>query len=149
MPFYEVLDVLNFVHDYLDTHKEEIGLNYIGYGDEEHLPNFPVAVVTPEPDIRAIKGTHQFERIFNLSVFVYHADLTVNHRIRTQQDMELATAVVRLLHANFTLDGNIVFGFVDGSSPGVVVRGGATTPQQIVSTRLTWTGQGREPFQHD
>lgn len=148
MPFYYVEEVMTYVFEYLDLHKEELGINHVGYGDEELIPGWPAIQVAGEPDDREIKATQQFRRTFNLSIFVFHADLSINHRIRTQEDMELATAVVKKLHEDYTLGGNIIFGYVTNSSPGVVLRGNLESPQEVVSTRLVWTGQGTEPFQH-
>src|SRR5688572_27164484 len=101
--FHDIEQVMDYIYEYLDLHKGEVGIKYVGYGDEELLPGMPALIVTGEPDTREVEGTNQFKRIFFLSVFIYHADLSINHRVRTQQDMQLATEVKRLLHADYTL----------------------------------------------
>ena len=73
--FNDPLEVLDYVHDYIDVRAEEIGLAFAGYGEERLIPEYPAILVTAGPVTREIHGTHTFEITFLLEMWVYHAKI--------------------------------------------------------------------------
>ena len=139
-------DSAKHIHDLLADNKDSVGVKYIGFGDERLLGNYPSVVVTSEPLDRTVHGTHHFEVILRCSIWVYHAKLGVGHKIRTLEDMQLAKEITKLIHTDFTLGGNVVFGHIDGETPGIVNRMIGGKSQAVVGTRLTWTGRSIQNF---
>jgi hypothetical protein len=139
-------EVLDHVYNLMVTNKTPLGLGFVGYADEELLPEYPAVVVSAEPLARDIHATHQFLVRFNLSLWVYHAKLTDSHKVRSKSDLLLVTAIRNVVHSDFTLGGNIVFGHVDSENPGILVGPRGRRGDAVVGTRMTWTGQGRVPF---
>lgn len=140
-------DAAEYIHDFLDQNKGTVGINYVGYGDERLLGKYPSLVVTPDPLTREVSGTHTFRIGINVSIWVYHANLAVGHKIRTMEDIRLAEEVTKLLHRDYTMGGNVVFGFVDGEQPGVISRVVGGRAQSVVGTRLTWSAISQQRFQ--
>jgi|SRR3989304_7313350 len=138
----EIEEVLDFVHNVLDTNKVALGLGYVAYGTEELLPQYPAAVVTPGPQQTSLHATRQFRNDFVLEIWVLHAKLSISRRERTKEDLELVTAIKNKLHEDKTLSGNVVFGQVTARTPSVIyVREGS---DPVVTTRMAWQGFGLE-----
>ena len=142
-----VEDSAKYLHDLLDDNKDRLGIKYVGFGDERLLGEYPACVITSEPLDRTIHGTQQFEVILRCSIWIYHAKLSVGHKIRTLEDMELAREVTKLIHADYSMKGNIVFGHIDGETPGVVNRLIGGKGQAVIGTRLAWVGRSIQRFE--
>jgi hypothetical protein len=145
--YYDILQPFDFIVDLLNDNKATLGLRYIAQHDEELIPQYPCVLVQTDRTDTSQHATGQFAKIFNIDLWVFHAELTVGRATRSRMDIELATAVRRLLHSNYTLNGHIIFGFVNGENPGLTARiigPGVTT---IVTTRLTWMGENRVPYE--
>ena len=136
-------EVMDYLHDKLEDNKITLGIKYIGYGDEDLIPEYPAVLVTADPVNREIHATHTFRNFFNLSLWVYHADMSVTRKVRNREDLLLCSAIYRLIHDDLTLGGNIIFGYIDSEVPGVIRnrRRGAA-----VGTRMTYLGEARERF---
>lgn len=148
MAFYDVLQVLDYLHDRIDSNKTALGLRYIAYGDEQLLPQYPAAVVTAErPMSRELHATRQFKVVFNCDIYVLHARLSASHKVRTKEDIELAQGVRKFLHTDYTLGSNIIFGFVQIETPGIITRVVGQKSAMVVSTRLAWTGTSVARFE--
>lgn len=141
--FHDPEEVLDYVYDKLNDNKGELGLAHVAYSDESLLPEYPVAVVSAGTFGRILIGTHKFQLVFSLDIYVLHAKLSLTHKTRTQEDMALATSIKKLLDDDPTLNNNIIFGFCDGADPGVLTR---PKGESVVGTRITWTGEGRQSF---
>ena len=146
MAFYDIQEVLDYMHDLLDTNKGELGLRYVGYGDEQILPEYPACQIIPGAVTRELHGTQRFRNVWNLEIYVYHGLLTVSYSRRVKEDLQLVARVRSMLHSNmrFVVNGEaqIVQGWIDSESPGVLTAKGDV----IVGTRLTWRGEGHEPY---
>jgi hypothetical protein len=143
MPFYDNLDVIEYLHDKFEDNKTALGLGYVGYADEKLLPRYPAIVLASGQVDREVALSQKFLTVITLEIYVLHAALNASHKARTQQDLLLVRAITDLLHLDMTLDGNIVHGFVAEESPGEIVgEKGAI----VVGTRMLWIGQTREPF---
>lgn len=145
--YYDILQPFDFIIGLLDDNKATLGLRYIAQNDEELLPQYPAVLVQTDSMAREIHATQMFRVEFNLDIWLFHAELSSSTAVRSRKDIELATAVRKLLHSNRTLDGHIVHGFVTGEFPGIGARVVQANVVTTVVTRLTWTGENRVPFE--
>jgi hypothetical protein len=145
--YYDILQVFDHIVDILDDNRATLGIKYIAENDEALIPEYPAILVQTDRTQREHHATGQFMVRHHLDIWIFHAQLSVSAATRSRRDIELATAVRKLLHANRTLDGHIIFGFVDGEFPGVSGRVVGTERIGIMTTRLTWAGELRAPFE--
>lgn len=145
--YYDILQVFDHVVELLDDEKAQLGIKYIAKLDEALIPEYPALLIQTDRTTREIHATGQFMVVHHLDIWIFHAQLSVSAATRSRKDIELATAVRKLLHANRTLDGHIIFGFVDGEFPGQSLRIVGGTRTAIMTTRLTWSGELRAPFE--
>jgi hypothetical protein len=145
--YYDILQPFDFLYHLLDDNRATLGLRYIAQHDEELIPQYPAVLIQTDRTNTQQHATGQFYKEFHLDLWVFHAELTVGRATRSRMDIELATAIRRLLHSNYTLDGHIIFGFVNGENPGISARIIEVNVVTIVTTRLTWMGQNRVPYE--
>jgi hypothetical protein len=144
----DLLQVFDYLYHLIDDNKANLGLKYVAQLDEQLLPEYPAVLVSIESPLeREQHATSMFRVVFNVDIWLFHAELTVGKAIRSRQDVELATNVRKLIHTKRTLDDHIVFGFVDGEYPGRTLRMTERKSTTVVTTRLTWTGENRVLFQ--
>jgi len=142
--YYDALQPFDYIIDLLDDNKAELGVRYIAQLDEDLLPSYPAILVNMEvPVEREQHSTQVFRVVFNIDIWIFHAQLTIGKATRSRADIELATNVRKLLHSDFTLGDHIIFGFVSGEYPGRSARVVGGKVSTVVTTRLTWTGQNR------
>lgn len=151
--FSDPLEVLDYVHDYIEERAESVGLAFVGYGEERLIPEYPAILIAAGPVTREIHGTHTFEITFMLEMWVYHAKLSESHRIRTRDDLKLVTEIRNIMHANLRLyadidtppatDPQIVFGHVSAEDPAFINRGKG---EGVVGSRIEWTGTSQSRF---
>jgi len=141
-------ELLDYVHDYIDSRKGELGIAYVAYGEEDLLPEYPAVIVTAEPVNRDLHGTHTFGITLELSIWVLHANLDVSRRQRTREDLLLVTGIRNLLHGNLRLydpdtnEPNVIHAYVSAEVPGTVVR----KSDAIVATRMSYTATTQARF---
>lgn len=151
--FSDPLQVLDYVHDYINQRAEQVGLEFVGYGEERLIPTYPAIVITAGPVTREIHGTHTFGLTFMLEMWIYHAKLSESHRMRTREDLELVTAIRNLMHDNLRLYADIdedtpvipqiVFGHINAEDPAFINRG---KNEGVVGSRIEWTGTSQTRF---
>lgn len=134
-------EVMDYIKALLEN--SSIEFKYIGYGDERLLPNYPAVVVDSGPFTRELHGTHTFLLHFIVTLWVYHANLSATHQVRTQEELELVKQITALLHEDMKFGGNIVFGHVASEAPGIFQR---PKGDRAVGTRMTWLGTTQERF---
>jgi hypothetical protein len=145
--FYDPLQPFDYMVDKLDDNKAALGIRYIAENDERLRPLYPAILVTLENLERDYHATGQFLLTFHIDVWVFHAELTVKKAVRSRKDIELATAIRKLIHNDRSMGGHIVHGWVDGEFPGITARVIGENVNTIVTTRLTWQGVNRAPFE--
>lgn len=143
MPYDAPEEIVDHIHNLLETNKVALGLAFVGYGDEDLIPTYPAAVVTASPLERELHATRQFQLVFRCNIWVYHAKMTEDHKTRTRNDMILASAIRGKLHEDKTFGGNLIFGYVESEDPGIITR---PRREIVVATRLGWTGQSVVSF---
>ena len=144
--YYDILQPFDHIVQLLDDNKATLGLKYVAENDEELIPEYPAVLVQTDTLNREIHATQMYLVQFMLDIWVLHADMTESTAVRSRTDIELATNVRKLLHENSTLDGHIIFGFITGEIPGVAARVIGANVVTAVTTRLTWIGENRVPF---
>jgi hypothetical protein len=141
------LEPFDYIVQKLDDNKASLGLRYIAQLDEELLPMYPAVLVQIDATERRQHATRMFHLQFNIDLWVFHNELTVDKATRSRKDIQLATDIRKLLHADRTLGGHIIFGFVSGEFSGVSARLIENAVTTIVTTRLTWQGENRALFE--
>lgn len=125
------------------TERTEFGFKYIDYGDpDDIIPATPAVVITNNPTRRELHGTHTFNILLSVDLWVLHADGTVTTAQRRYDDIVLCNQIQDFLDGRMNLDDNIVQGWVSGQSPGLLRRKGAL----FVATRMTWDGISQSRF---
>jgi hypothetical protein len=145
-------EALDLISDLLRLNAGSLGINYVGYGDEELIPSYPAVVITPGVVDRKLHATHTFQVILLVSMWVYHARLTASRKIRTKEDLLLATGIVELLHTppnshlgfDTSNNRNIIYGFVESEDPGTIMT---RKNNAVIATRLSWMGTTQRRFQ--
>src|SRR5262245_31718283 len=137
-----------FIKELLDVKGPAIGLKYIGYGDENLIPEYPAVVVVGGRRTKLLHATQTFNITFEVHLFVLHAELTVTHAQRTLEDLQLVTKIEAILETDYEFkDGNgneqVIFGFVSDEAPGIANR---ERGQAVISTRMIWDGLSQRRF---
>lgn len=145
--FYDILQVFDHVIDTLEENKAQLGLKYIAKLDEALIPEFPAVLVQTDRTDRVLHATGQFYIEHHLDFWVFHAQMDTSAATRSRKDIELATNVRKLLHANRTLDGHVIHSFVNGERPGQSLRFISNERVAIMTTLLTWSAELRAPFE--
>lgn len=143
MPYYAIDDVAQYIRNRVETNKVALGLAATFYADDGgNITRFPSAVVVPGPMERTGHAIRMvFELGFTVYIFILHADLTKTQSQRTSADLALARAVTLNLHADYTLGGNVITGFISREEPRTLPMG---MGRSIIGTQLTWVGTQRE-----
>ena len=143
-------EVLDYWYDSVNQNKTVLGFNYVGYADEEVLPEYPVVRISAGPKLQTYHATHKFLNVFNIVFWILHANMGVGHRVRSREDMQLATVLYEHLKADmvmskYSTDGShgVIDSHVDDETPGYTPN---DKGRVVVATRLSWTGRGQEVF---
>lgn len=104
------------------------------------LPKFPSVSVIDNGLRRKYAGTHMFDLTLGVQLIVMHGFLTSPLATRSQIDLQIARQVTLALHADRTLGGNIVQGWVAKED----VISLKTQSDIIKCSSLQWVGEARE-----
>src|SRR5574337_1798410 len=91
-------EVLQHFETLFDSQKGLLGLSFGALQDENLITEYPAIEIAIGPVSRQDHGTQQFQVIWTVNFWVYHANFESTHRGRAIEDMEIATNVVRYLH---------------------------------------------------
>jgi hypothetical protein len=145
--FYDSLQPFDYIKSKIEDHKADLGLRYIAVHDDDLIPEFPAVLLQIDNTRREYHATGMFAVMFNLDLWVFHAQMDIGRGSRSIEDITLATNIRKLLHSDRTLGGHIIDSVVDGEFPGVTGRVISNAITAIVTTRLTWMGRNRVPFE--
>lgn len=145
--YYDILQPFDYLLDLLDDHKAELGIKYIAQNDEQLLPEYPALLLSAENTLRELHATRQHRVVWFIDLWVFHAELTQRKAVRSRQDIEMATSIRKLIHSKRDMDGHIVHGFVASEEPGISARAVGRRVSTVVTTRLTWSGENRVPYE--
>jgi hypothetical protein len=141
-------DAADFIKNKLDQLAETVGVAYVGYGDENLIPNYPACLVVPGRKGKILHATQTFNVDLEVDLYILHAVLTQDHGQRTRKDLQLVTAIEGIIESDYEFkDGNgdaqIIFGYIQDATPGVANR---ARGQAVLSTRMTWVGLSQRRF---
>lgn len=145
--YYDILQPFDHIKNLIDDNKALLGIRHIAENDDSLIPEYPSVLIQTDRTERIRHATRQFMVVFHIDLWIFHADMALSAGTRSRRDIELATKVRKLLHANMELGGHIIDSFVDGEFPGFSRRLVGTSQTILVTTRLTWQGQNRVPYE--
>lgn len=138
----EIVD--HFYKDF-DSNKGPLGIAFIGTYDEKLVPAYPAVIISAGPVEKELHGTSTYAIRIRTFFYVMHATLALDHRMRNQEDLELATRIVDFIERDLTLGGKVVHGWVESEAPGVMSprsdKGSA-----VVGTRLHYSALSERRF---
>lgn len=141
-------ELLKDFRERFEAQKGLLGFVFVATQDENLLPEYPAIQISVGSVTREDHGTQRFLLTFEMSFWIYHANLESTHATRTIEDMELATNVVRYLHQRDVraLNDGTEDKLIGGSGrivqeePGLTLR---ESGSRVVTTRLIWNGQSQ------
>ena len=129
--------ITDAIYNKLVDKQGKLGFQYVGKYDEKRLPKYPSVVVAPGDFGKVLHGTNTFNVEMSVQLWVYHGDMTVPHKTRTDEDLRLVERVETLLEEDYTLGGLVIFGFIATQVPGIVQPSSSKT-DVIAGTRMDW-----------
>lgn len=129
-------EVVEALYDKL-IQRGELGLAFVGRYDEKKIPEYPAVVLSAMPLEKEVHGTHTFNIQIRINLWVYHSKVNETHATRSLNDLLLATAIVNFLEADINLSGNVIHGFVESETPGIM-QSGTTKTTLVIGTRLVY-----------
>lgn len=137
-------ELIDLIKTFLETNNQELGFKYVSFGDGQLIPRYPAALVVHDGVSRDLHGTHYFLTDLSVQIVIMHADMELNRMERTKADLELATAVVNLIHGKglTLMDSRIHKAFVFTEEPVTISTDNVTA----IGTGLTVIASVREAF---
>lgn len=145
--YYDILQPFDYLYELLDNSKATLGLRYVARHDEDLIPEYPAVLLQTDRTSTIQHATGMFRKEFHIDLWVFHAELSSGKATRSRKDIELATEIRKLIHSKYTMDEHIIFGWIDGEFPGVSARLLGTGITTVLTTRLTWQGENRVPYE--
>jgi hypothetical protein len=134
------------IKDILIAELVPVDLKAVYYGEQTLIPSYPAVVVESYPMEREITGTHTFGVTLRTGIIVFHGKLQPPE-VTKKECEELIELITETLHADHTLDGLVVFGYINRVDPGVAIRGGPEGASEMYrASRVTWEGLSRVVF---
>lgn len=139
----EIRQILDYLDELFQINAGPLGITYIGYNDEDLLLEYPAIDVGGGNKIRDLNKTRRFRLAFSGDIFIYHGDASLNHKQRSQADLDLSTAVQRLFLDDMSMGGRVISSWIQSENPGVVRR---PKGDFVIGTRLVWVATSEEIF---
>lgn len=139
MPQSELPTVVSqYIYDLLNTNtnKAALGLEGVFDGDQSLIPSTPAVCVLMGNYSRELTGApFRTDNVFTIYLMVYHAKVQ-DTQLTQRECMAFAESIMKFLHTDKTMGGNVIHGFVTGMEPGQAPMG--KTMAHV--TRITWSG---------
>jgi hypothetical protein len=131
------------IHDVLDGAKDTFTpkVAAVYYGDQEKIPIFPAIAVEGGTKSRTLKATRTWAIGLEVTIYIHHGQVQSSEITRKETD-SLAEQIEDVLHARLTMDGDVIFGFVNRADSGVAMRDDV----MLRTTRMTWGATSEERF---
>jgi len=136
-------ELVPYLADYIGDNIPEI--KFVSKYDESLIPDYPCVQIQPGDVSREYHSTHTFMVYLRALIYVMHDRLTQTKRVRSEEELKLATKVVDLLLSDIKLGGRVIDGFVDSEVPDILPP---RSPRGdiVVSTRIGWVGKNEVRF---
>jgi hypothetical protein len=135
----------NLVKDLIVANQGTLGIQYVGVDNERRLPSYPAVVISAGPREKELHATHTFAISFRVLIWVYHGVITVGHRTRSDQDLDLADAIETVLEQDMTFNGQVIHSWVESQIPGVF-QPRAEKSDLVIGSRLVWMALSESRF---
>ncbi len=135
-------DASAYVKDKLELGAGELGLASVEFADRL-IGNYPAVVITPGGRSKDFHATHTFGIIMEIFLAVYHANLTISHSKRTEEDLLLVTAIENLLEQDMTWGEQVIIAWIRDQVPGVIPR---PKGDAVVGTRMVMEVRSQQRF---
>lgn len=147
MPTKRVDVIVQKIIDIYDGNKEafEPSVARVYYGDQALIDTFPAICVEGGTKTRTLSGqgaTRKFALEVGVTIYIHHGQVQSSTITRAETD-SLAEQAEDILHADITLDGLVIAGWVTRSDHGVALRANNV---MLRTTRMVWEAQTREQF---
>lgn len=129
----------------LRDNNEYLQLGFIGKDDERRLPQYPAVVVSAGAKEREIHGTHTYLVRLQCTIWVYHANMNVNHATRSDEDLILTEKIEEVLDRDPTYDGQFIFAAPESIAPGMF-QPASSKGSVVIGSRILWTATSQERF---
>jgi hypothetical protein len=124
-----------------------LGIEFVGAYNEKRIPKYPAVVVTPGDKEKEPHAMQTFAVSLQCQLYVYHANLTLNKRERSREDLLLVSKIEKELESDYgwQIDPNdpqtkrLIFGYVASIEPGNIQPRGNKS-DLIIGTRMVWRG---------
>ena len=135
--------VATYIHDLIAAQSVTLGLRGVTFSDETLTKDFPNCVIIPGDLTRTPDASQRRTQLdYTVLIYVLHADMRQTRSSRSHADLQLAAAVVGVLHSDVNMGGLVAGsgGWVSHERPrGIPYR----KALNVLSTELTWHGIGR------
>lgn len=135
-------DVSAYIKDRLDLGAGELGLATVAFADRL-VGYYPAVVITPGGRSKDFHATHTFGITMEIFLAVYHAKLTISHSKRTEEDLQLVTAIERFLEQDMTWGEQVIIAWIRDQVPGVIPR---PKGDAVVGTRMIMEVRSQQRF---
>lgn len=135
-------EIIDMMAERLEARSGPLGLKYVGAYDEQIVPQYPAVVIVPGPRAKDLHGLKTYEVVFQLYLYIYHANMNLTKRERSKADLQLVSNIEAELETDLrwsdsTGASQIVHGFVTHEEPGAM-QPKANKSTVVICTRLTW-----------
>lgn len=133
--------VVQAIVNKLESHKADLSLQDIWYGDQTNIPRTPAVAVEPAPfrrDLSGIGGKGRTDNTIQVYLIVYLNSMKNVQDTRKDADV-LSENIMDVLHEDITMGGTVIHGFVQLIEPGYLYRNNVL----MRSARITWQGMSK------
>jgi len=128
----------------IEANMDDLGIEWVFYGDQQKLPGSPVVCVEPDlktNDLHAAK--RQVEIVLRCQVLVYTSEVTSGEENRRNADL-LSESIEAVLHLDPTVGGLCIHSIVDSVTSGYASKAGTL----VKADRIQFSGlsQSRLPW---
>lgn len=150
----EISEAIDMIVERLTEKSGALGIAFVGAYDEKRVPKYPAVVIVPGEREKVLHGENTFNILLIVEMYIYHANLTLNKRERSREDLKLVTDIERELESDYgwqtdpldTDTKRIIFGYISNQEPGnLQPRGNKSSA--IIGTRMIWRGLSQRRLQ--
>lgn len=132
-----------YIYDLIVANKYDLGIEDVLYGNNNMVPRNMTVVVTPGRKVRFLQGVSapggRVKNELTVLIDVITSDVLSGEKDARLATDQLAEAVEKLLHADTTMGGLLIHGFVHTWDPGETFINNS----MYRMVRMTYTGESR------
>lgn len=137
--------VVDYWIDFIGQRKGQLGFNQVTGYDQKIATDYPLMAISPGKLEKQLHGSRTWLYVWRTQFFVMHATASGDHLQRSREEAALVTRTVAAIELDKTMQDQIIFGYVEGETPGVI-QPLTTKGALVLSTRLDWVGTSEGRF---